>query len=154
MVDKARLGARHPRQRLTEAHSAWMLSILFIYALQLLGPSATELVVQRTCKSRATGHTRRKLATLPGPVGDGCEGYDLTALLTGAATNEYEKLTVSPHFSTLQKVAAAAELSIPKLAFDSDQDGGTPQREAPADAPSAGLMVTTTPWPGELEENE
>ena len=51
----------------------------------------------------------------------------------GAATNEYEKLTASPHFSTLQKVAASAELSIPKLAFDSDQDGGTPQREAPAD---------------------
>ena len=147
-----------------------MLSILFIYALQLLGPSATErvvqswlqllgpsateLVVQRTCKSRATGHTRRKLATFPGPVGDSCKGYDLTALLTGAATNEYEKLTVSPHFSTLQKVAAAAELLIPKLAFDSDQDGCTPHQEAPADAPSAGLMVTTTPWPGELEENE
>ena len=47
---------------------------------------------------------------------------DLTAQLTRAAETEYDKLKVSTHYSTLQKVEAAVEVSLALLASDSNQD--------------------------------
>ena len=86
---------------------------------------------------------------------------------------EYDKLTASGHYDTLQKVEAAAEVSIAALASASNQDNfhhyidlvgstgeekvgvGSPQenlhcapkREAPATAPPAGGRVPRTTLP-------
>ena len=58
------------------------------------------------------------LKTCPGSS----KGNDLTTQLTRAVETEYNKLKASTHYSMLQKVEAAVEVTLAALASDSDQD--------------------------------